>query len=94
MSQHNIIFEKGSYTCEATVEYTEPQGSKWNADSDRDHQGGYDIIDMLVYNEEGCTVDKHSITWDDVIRHYECVAETSELEQQLCSESDDDSWDN
>jgi hypothetical protein len=94
MTEHNVVFEKGNYICEATVNYTPPQGT-WVADSDVDYLGGYDVVDMVVY-EDGYAVDKHSITWDDVIRQYEIEVETQTLEHQLISNIDvddcGDSW--
>jgi hypothetical protein len=89
----NVVFEKGNYICEATVVYNTPQG-KWVADSDIDHLGGYEVLDLVVY-EDDYAVDKHSVTWEDVIRHYEIIQETNVLEQQLANANIDDAddWD-
>lgn len=94
MTEHTILFEKEGYICEATVSYTTPQG-KWSADSDLDYQGGYEVLDMVVYQDD-YVVDKHPITWEDVVRHYEIVVETNTLELQLssCESSCDDEFDN
>lgn len=91
MNEQTILFEKDNYICEATVTYTPPQG-KWNADSDNDYNGGFDIVEMTVF-EDDYPVDQHSVTWEDVIRHYEIVMETSQLEQQLSNVDVDDCGD-
>ena len=90
MTEHTILFEKEGYICEAMVSYTTPQG-KWSVDSDLDYQGGYEVLDMVVYQDD-YAVDKHPITWEDVVRHYEIVVETNTLELQLSS--CDDLFDN
>ena len=96
MNEYNLVFEKGIYICAATVQYTPPQGNKWSADSDVDYEGDFDIIDMLVWESDDETqypVDKHSITWEDVVRHYEVMMETTQLEFELASvEDDEDFW--
>lgn len=83
---YNIIFEKDGYTCEAIIEYTQPQ-SKWLSDSDRDYEGGVEVSEMTVYDAEG-VVDNHTVTWEDVIRHYEVLMETTQVEYQLSSMED------
>lgn len=89
MTEKSIVFEKDGYVCEATVIYTLPQG-KWVADSDIDYLGGYEVLDMVVYQDD-YAVDKHPITWEDVIREYEIAIETTIMEHQLPFD-DDDMW--
>ena len=86
MTEQTIIFEKDGYTCEAVVEYTQPQ-NKWLSDSDRDYEGGVEVAEMTVYDAEG-VVDNHTVTWEDVIRHYEVLMETTQVEYQLSSMED------
>lgn len=88
MTTKTISFTKDTFDVIATVQHTRPY-AKWIADSDNDYYGEYEILDMIVFND-GIPVDKHSVSWEDVIREFEFVVETQQVEYQEYLE--DDYW--
>ena len=72
----NLEFEKDGYKCYASVSYSTPIG-KWTADSDVDYEGGYDILDLLILDENGDSIERSesTITYDDIFREFELMDE-------------------
>lgn len=88
MTTKTISFTKDTFDVIATVQHTRPY-AKWIADSDNDYNNEYEILDMMVF-KDGILVDKHSVSWEDVIREFEFVVETQQVEYQEYLE--DDYW--
>lgn len=91
MTTKTISFTKDKFDVIATVQHTRPY-AKWIADNDNDYYGEYEILDMMVL-KGGIPVDKHSVSWEDVIREFEFVVETQQVEYQEAVEEDDYWWD-
>ena len=82
-----FTFEYDGYLCEATIEYT-PSQSKWEAVSDVDYLGGYDVLELNVYLDDELQ-ETHDVSHDRVVREYEFILET-----QMVSMYDNHSQDN
>lgn len=72
----SLQFEHDGYKCYARVSYSPPMG-KWVADSDIDYLGGYDILDLMILNEDDDVVaqDDSPITDKMLIREFELMDE-------------------